>query len=370
MAIAIQPYTEEWIPAVKAFNQRLAAGGVAPEFHFPESHVPIWLPKRDGRRIYQEFYLALDGERVHGAYILKFQDFFLNGELRPVVYYHLPVSEGIVNKSYSSVGVHMLRAAMKAQPLLFCLGMGGFDRPLPQMLKAMKWDLCAVPFFFWVNHPARFLRQIAPLRQAGGRRILANCLAFSGAGWIGIKAVQKFRATRPEPSVKTELITRFDSWADDLWQRARGRYGMVASRGSAELNILYPAGRQFLCLKLSRGGQPLGWAVVLDTQMRNNKYFGNLRLGSIADCFAAPEDAPAVIQAARDFLRDRGVDLVVSNQSHAAWIASLKSAGFLSAPSNFILAASRPLGDALGPLGQNSKQLHFTRGDGDGPVNL
>ena len=44
MAIAIQPYTEEWIPAVQAFNQRLAAGGIAPEFHFPDSHVPKWLP--------------------------------------------------------------------------------------------------------------------------------------------------------------------------------------------------------------------------------------------------------------------------------------------------------------------------------------
>src|SRR5712691_6906596 len=107
MAIAIQPYTEKWIPAVKALNQRLAAGGVAPEFHFPESNTPPWLPKLDGRRIYQEFYLAVDGNVVRGAYILKFQDFSVRGEMRPVVYYHLPVSEGIVNKTYSSVGVHM-----------------------------------------------------------------------------------------------------------------------------------------------------------------------------------------------------------------------------------------------------------------------
>ncbi len=28
MAIAIKPYTEDLIPAVRAFNQRLAAGGV------------------------------------------------------------------------------------------------------------------------------------------------------------------------------------------------------------------------------------------------------------------------------------------------------------------------------------------------------
>jgi hypothetical protein len=370
MAIAIQPYTEEWVPAVKAFNRRLAAGGVSPEFHFPESHIPAWLPRRDGRRLYQEFHLAVEGDEVRGAYILKFQDFFLRGEMRPVVYYHLPISEGIVNKTYSSVGVHMLRAAMKAQPLLFCLGMGGFDRPLPQMLKAMKWELCAVPFFFRVNHPARFLRQVAPLRQTTGRRVLANALALTGVGWIGTKVLQTMRTAPRDRTVTVEVITSFGGWADELWHRAQARYTMVASRGSAELNVLYPPGRQFLCLKVSRGGQPIGWAVLLDTRMQNNKYFGDLRLGSLVDCFASPDDALAVVQAARDSLQERGVDLIVSNQSHAAWTRALKSNGFLGGPSNFIFAASRPLSDAIGPLAQQQDQLHFTRGDGDGPVNL
>ncbi len=138
MAIAIQPYSADLIPAVKGFNQRLVAGGVAPEFHFPENNIPHWLPKLEGRRIHQEYYLAVDGDCVRGGFILKYQDFFFHGKPQPVVYYHLPISEGIVNKAYAGVGVHMLRSALKLQPMLFALGMGGFDRPLPQMLK----DLC------------------------------------------------------------------------------------------------------------------------------------------------------------------------------------------------------------------------------------
>ena len=51
MAIAIHPYTEDRIPAVKAFNRRLAEGGVGAEFHFPESNVPHWLPRLDGRDV-------------------------------------------------------------------------------------------------------------------------------------------------------------------------------------------------------------------------------------------------------------------------------------------------------------------------------
>ena len=158
MAIGIRPYTEEWTPAVRAFNQRLAAGGIAPEFHFPENHVPHWLREVESRRIYQRYFLATDGDAVRGGCILKFQDFSLRGEVRPVAFYRLPLSEGIVNKAYAGVGVHLLRHAVKSQPLLFALGMGGFDNPLPRMLQAAGWNLRAVPFYFKVFNAARFLR--------------------------------------------------------------------------------------------------------------------------------------------------------------------------------------------------------------------
>lgn len=369
MAIAIHPYTEQHIPAVKAFNLRLAAGGVAPEFHFPESNVPHWLPRLPGRRIFQQYYVALEGDIVRGAFILKHQGFYVQGEMRPVVYYHLPISEGIVNKAYASVGVHMLRSAMKLEPMLFALGMGGFDRPLPQMLKAMGWTLNEVPFYFRMVHPARCLRQIAPLRQSFGRRVLSDVAAFTGSGWIGVKTLDALKK-RLSPDVNSEAVSSFGAWAGEIWQSSRGAYSMVANRDSTTLDVLYPAGKNFLCLKVSRGPKVVGWAVMLDTHMQGSKYFGNLRVGSIADAFSTPEDAAAVVQAATGFLEGRGVDLIVSNQSHAAWTAALSSTGFLPGPSNFIFAASKPLAELLAPFDHTRDQIFLNRGDGDGPVNL
>jgi hypothetical protein len=370
MAIAIQPYTEQWIPAVKAFNQRLAAGGIAPEFHFPESHIPSWLPKLEGRRIYQEFYLATDSDAVRGAYILKFQDFFVGGKIQPVAYYHLPISEGIVNKMYSSIGVHMLRSAIKAQPMLYCLGMGGVDRPLPRMLKAMGWSLSGVPFFFKVNNTPRFLRHMAPLRESALNRRVCDLAAVSGAGAIAINLLQRIHSKRKDRSVTVESVSSFGEWADVLWREYHSHYKLVGTRDAANLKVLYPPDKNFLVIKVSRGAEVLGWAVMLDTQMQNNKYFGNLRVGSIADCMASPDNAQAVIQAASQFLQERGVDLMVCNQSHAAWSAALKSNGFLQGPSNFIFAASKALGELLAPFERNKDQIYFMRGDGDGPVNL
>lgn len=370
MAIAIKPYTPDWIPAVRAFNQRLADGGVAAEFRFPESDVPTWLPRLDGRRIYQDLYLAVDGNDVRGAYILKFQDFSLRGEIHPLAFYRLPISEGIVNKAYSSVGVHMLRSAMRAEPSLFCLGMGGFDRPLPQMLKAMGWSLHEVPFYFKVNHAARFFRQIVPLRRTASRRLVADLAAFTGTGWAGINILQRIHTAAADRDVSTEPVSGFGDWADQLWRETHSRYPMIASRDRTSLDVLYPAGSNFIALKVSRGARVVGWAIVLDTQMRNSKYFGDLRVGSIVDCLAAPEDARDVVDAAARCLEERGVDLIACNQAHAAWTAALKAAGFLAGPSNFIFAASRPLQDRIALVDWAGGQPYLMRGDGDGPVHL
>jgi hypothetical protein len=369
MPISIQPYTENRIAAVRAFNARLAAGGIAPEFHFPENPVPHWLPKKDDRHIYQEYFLAIDDEFVRGGFILKYQEFLLWGKTQVLGYYHLPVSEGIVNKKFAGIGVHMLRSAMKMQPALFALGMGGFDRPLPTMLKAMHWQMAMVPFYFKGNHPARILRQIAPLRSSAARRAGADLAAVTGAGWLGMKALQGMRS-RKAPRTSVEVVDHFGSWADDLWQQCSGSYALIGKRDGATLNILYPGGKNFICLTVSYANRIAGWAVVLDTQMRDNKYFGNLRVGSIVDCLAAPEDAHAVVDAAARALQTRGVDLVIANHSHCAWRQAFRYAGLLEGPSNFVFAAAPALAEKLPPFDKNQLEAYLNRGDGDGPVNL
>jgi hypothetical protein len=176
--------------------------------------------------------------------------------------------------------------------------------------------------------------------------------------------------TRSARGISVEAFGSFGSWADDLWQRCKGHYGMAAVRDRATLDVLYPAGKNFIRLKITRGSQLLGWAVVLDTPMRSNKYFGNLRLGSIADCMALPSDAPAILQAAAGYLDRQGSDLVVCNQIHAAWRDAFRRSGFFQGPSNFIFAASKNLAAMLAPFEISRDLMFLTRGDGDGPVNL
>jgi hypothetical protein len=369
MALRIEPYREEHIAAVREFNARLRAGGS--EFKFPESPAPEWLPPAEGRRIYQRFFLALEECAVRGAYILKFQDFSFGGEVRPVGYYHLPLSEGIVDPAHRMVGIQLPMDALRREPLLYALGMGGLDRPLPRMLKAMGWALSEVPFYFRVNHAARFLRQIAPLRKTAARRVLLNLAAWSGAGWAGVRAFQLLRAGRATWALAAEAVPGFGGWADELWEQCRAHYPFIAVRDGATLEALYPAGApRFIRLKVTGGDGVLGWAVVLDTAMLGDSYFGDMRVGSIVDCLALPENAFAVVYAARRELERRGVDLIVSNQAHPRWSQALHDAGFLQGPSNFVFGASKALAAKLGPVTGGASALFLNRGDGDGPIHL
>ena len=82
--------------------------------------------------------------------------------------------------------------------------------------------------------------------------------------------------------------------------------------------------------------------------MHEHQHFG-ICDGSIVDCLALPEDAFGVVRG-HQVLEVRGVELIVSNQSHAAWCEALECAGFLRGPSNFRFAASRELTKLLEPF--------------------
>src|SRR2546425_8475273 len=148
MGIVIERYGSDLEPAVRAFNQRLASGAVPPDFRFPKPEMSSWPALAEPRRPYEESFVAVDARTVRGTYILKHQDFLIRGVVRSIAQYRLPISEGIIDRRYVGVGLRLLRHALDVQPMLFALGMGGFDNALPRMLRALSWRLWVVPFYF------------------------------------------------------------------------------------------------------------------------------------------------------------------------------------------------------------------------------
>ena len=374
MTIEIRPFTSEHIEAVKAFNRRLAQGGSKRRFW--ESPVPEWLPRRERVPLYNEYFIAPEGDAVRGAYRLKPQPFAVRDEVVMIAAVTLPISEGIIDPRFAVVGIQLIQHAMNRHPLLFGLGMGGFDSKFARLVQAMKWRLVPCSFYFRVIHPHRFLRQITFLRRDRRRRFMLDALAYSGLGWLALKVAQAYKGLgRGVPTgIGYDIVPEFSAWADTLWERARGAYAMIAVRDSTILNALYPVhNARFIRLQVARRGKPIGWAVLLDTQMVGHKRFGGMRVSMVVDCLAEPGDELTVVAMATQYLVHRGVDLIVTNQLHRDWCNAFARDGFLRGPSNAaleIFTASPMLAARLDPFEPTAGRIHMTYSDGDGPINM
>ena len=368
MPIVIQPYRSEHEPAVAEFNQRLRQAGADENMIFYRHAEPRWLPRTADSHIYNEFFVAIDNGVVRGGYALKTQDFlFPDGQVRSIGYYHHPLSEGVVNKAHAVVGTLLLRDAMLRTPLLYCLGMGGYDHPLPQMLIRLGWTHCLVSFFFKVLNPTRFLRQMQTLRESAKHKIAMDLAAFSGAGWASLKLFQTYRALTAPRVAKAEIheVATFEANAQPLWDQAKQTCSFTAVRDRDALQVLYPSSETHLTkVEIKGSGSAIGWAVV--GERRRDPKYGNLRVGSVVDCWALPGESLRVVQSATEMLKRQGFDLILTNQSHQQWRNAFTTAGYLSGPSNFLFAASRKLAELLAPFDETRVRMHLTRADGDG----
>lgn len=350
-------------PAVAAFNDRLRA---ASAFLFALTEkAPQPNPNMPAPGIaFRHFVVVDDAGEVHGGYFLRSQPFWIRGTVHQVAHYNAPLSEGVIDKRYAAIGAMMLAHALNEQPLLFAMGMGSMERPLPRMLQAMGWTILETPFYFLVLNGARFLRNAGPLRNGAARRMAADVLALSGLGGLAIKSVQAI--CRRGAIVQARPIAEYSDWADRIWQANADQYALSAVRNADYLRYIYPADdRRFYGAQAQSG-----WVQMLDCWLRDRSYFGEMKVAALVDGVAPAAEIPALIRSGVEAVQARGADIVISNQMHRDWIAALKAAGFWQGPSNYLLALSKPLRKLLEPFDDAAPRIHFNRGDGDGRVNL
>ncbi len=375
MGIRVVEYAEQWNAALAAFNARLAAGGSKVCFPPPPQRDvgPPWFHQGlDESRFLAVEESSAEGCAVRGAYAMKFQRFWLSGDVLPVADLMLPVSEAIVDRNYSHVALGLLVDVQGDSRCCTAWEWVDSRNRSARLLKAAGWQLFSVPFYFQIIRPFPFFRNIDYLRKSVIRRLACDFLAYSGLGWLSVATVRVLHPRRIalNDSVQAEVVEDFGPWADDVWEAGKAHYGLCSLRDAATLRKMYPPGvPNCVRLKISAQGRPIGWSVLLTTALAGHAYFGHMRLGSIVDCFAGPDDAAYVIDRSRAYLR-RGADLIVSNQSHRLWRTAFQLCGFVSGPSNFLFASSKALTEAMARKCVSAADVHVNRGDGDGPINL
>ena len=354
--------------SIRQFNMRLEKAGVV--FAFPVETANMMQRDAGIDAPYQAAYVLSDGTAVRGGYILKSELVFVGGQNFPVGNYQLPLSEGIVDRRYAMVGVQLIKDALSRQPRLYCLGMGSSARPLPRLLSKLGWTVSTVPFLFRIENAGNFTREIRWLRKGAGLRFLLDLARNTGtlAVIVGLARVRRRVFSSGTPAgISFAEVTDFPEAIDALFSNVSGDYGLMCDRRAAAMRKKLPTqDSRLVRIVLRRSGNVAGWVVVSISQLSNHTQFGDMKLGCIVDGLAAPADVGVLIGEACRRLEVARCDLLVSNQTHPAWVEGLERQGFFQGPSNFILALS-PAFEACRSCGST---VHFNRADGDGPINL
>jgi hypothetical protein len=349
MKIQIVPHSPASYEAVHEFNLRMSEGGSRWGFYC--SNVCDWLPFKTGERVWREYHLAVDEEhKVRGAFALKPQPWLIGGQPQTLTDWQGPFSEGDIDKRYAAMGLRLIRSMLKLRPLLFSWGHGSGDAVILQMLEKLGWMLHPTPVCIYVNHPHRFLREATLLRSGPMRRVALEALAWSGIGWAGAKFAHQLLALKGNSNRRfggatAEVEDHFGNWADELWERHSHAYTAIAVRDSGIMNRLLPTDGR--------------WPQAT-----------RLYVGSIIDGFCHPSDADDVVGVATEALKAKGVDVIISNQTHSAWVSAFCGQGYAAVPGKRIFAASPQLTKLLAPWEQVSQGIHLTNLDGHGPHSM
>lgn len=367
MEIRIEAYTGRHEAAARGFNERIAG---AADFGLPPD-AP--LPEPEDGPIRNLHFVVLEEDTIRGGFLLAgFTGWFNEGQAVRVWNCREPISEGIVNSKYSLLAIHILKHIQRHSPYVFALGMGGEQLPFPRLLRGAGWTIDPVPFLFRIVSAGRFARELSLLQ---GRRLrpLARLAASVGAAQAGAALLQirSLSASFAARGCTIEMMEEWGDWADEVWSR----FGVICSfsveRNREMLRSLYPlADGRITAWLIRHRGAVLGWAATMNTQMENHKYFGNMRVGTILDCVAAPEGIRACAALVTKILARQGADLIVTNQSHVDLIRAFRQTGFLSGRSNYILATSKGFSEAISKQQGGRQRVHFTRGDSDGRGHL
>ena len=158
-----------------------------------------------------------------------------------------------------------------------------------------------------------------------------------GAGVSGLLTLRR-RIAASLSGYEHSVAEAFDYWADRIFEDCLPDYGVAMRSDATTLNILHSPDKPGLTrLRVRRKGakRDAGWILVANKQMKNNHHFGDLKVGTLVDGFGCAADAPSLVAAGINHLAETGVDIIVANFSHPAWVQACRRSGMFAGPDNY-----------------------------------
>ncbi len=366
--------TDADLGAISRLNERLLEGGSWHQLMLDPRLPGEGQYRPHGFPVYRRWMIAEDGGEVRAGVQLHHSSIYFYGKEREFCFTDSPISEGIVNRRYALAMVQLMKGAMNYQPFLMALGGGAPTIEIYKFFVKLGWKTSLVPFFFYPVKATSVLLGLDYLKERPllHKGALAGAYSGSGAVLSGLLALRRQLAGWFS-GYEATVEPAFEDWADRVFKEAVPEYVVATRSDAATLNISYTPDNPDITRVRVRSrstGKDAGWVVVTQKQMSDHRYFGNLKVGTLADGFGRLENISALIAAGIDHLVEAGVDLIVANFSHASWTKACRQMGMFPGPSShfylFTAPGAAPLLGGSCPV----SHIHVCRGHSGGLWDL
>jgi hypothetical protein len=342
--------------AVRDFNNRLQSSGTEVPFLLPE-----WSAERCSHP--KQPWLLLAGNDIRGGVLLTQHRARIGSDEQIAVNIQAPLTEAVINPQFASLSVGLFREIQRRFTFAYAVGMGGLDKPMPRLLKALKWQVDLTPFRFVPLNVGRVATSVKAIRD----RIPPLLMPFTElAGTLVtplFRQVLSIRGARDLGVVsKAEESTAAVAVAWAAMSRSIN-FGLTRDINAAA--ALYAVNENEIVLQ--RRSDPRCVAVVRIRHLDTRSPFAGLTVATVLELLAPNEREVGLLsRQVLGYLARCDVDIAVTNISNAAHVRSLDGSGWLRGPSNYVLALS----PAMASAGVTADTSYVTRTDGDGRLNL
>jgi hypothetical protein len=354
--ICLRPQLPDDIERVRAFNGRLVASGKPVPFLLAESvGGETTNPKQP--------WVLLAGDTVRGGVLLTQHRALVGGTEQRVVNIQAPITEGVTDPRFASLSVGLFREIQRQFGEAYAVGMGEIDRPLPRVLKALRWQVELAPFRFVPLQVGKVIRSIGAIRS----RIPSALQPLAVAGGTLVSPLYRQLLKYRTNSALEVIVSEDDSVnaVADGWSSMAGSIGFSLVRDARESAALFSASQGETVLR-SRGDRG-SVAVIRTRRLEAPSAFSGLTVVTVLELLASDEERLATLsRQLLAYLARQPVDLVVTNISAVNHIVALDRSGWVRGPSNYVVALS----PGLIAAGANVSTSYVTRTDGDGRLNL
>lgn len=277
------------------------------------------------------------------------------------------------------IGFHVLNALTRSQPLIAAVTVADGSK---RLFGALKYrDYGAIPNLVRPTSFRLALGQVRPTRLTVKHRALR--VAFHGfelmqrvgaatlGGAVADAVTAPFRRPRSSTPLRFEVAERLDGTSlDGLWDRVRANLRSAPVRDGRSLQSRYGSDGAYQCVRMERGGQLVGVAILKRPRDEGDPRLAGLRMASISDLLIDPNDADlaSLLHATERQAAGLGAGAVILSVSNRRVVERAKRHGYLERSGNihFFLRSTIPALEWPTDLGD----WWLTRGDGESDASF